>query len=122
LYRCDERLENAGTLYGELGENFAIELDALLFFKGDKARVCEAVFAERVVEADDPETSKASLFGATIAVGILSGFQDRFLGGAVVGLPAPAETRCHFEDILSSFVGGDAAFHSRHRKTLMNFK
>ncbi len=101
-------------LHGELGENFPIELDTLFLFDRDEARIGETMFAERVVEADDPETAKASLLGATIAIGVFAGFQDRFFGGAVIGLAAPAESRRHLENILSSLVGGDAAFYSGH--------
>lgn len=103
-------------LHGEFGENFAVELDMLLLLEVDKRAIGHPVFAERIVEADDPETPEGTLLGAAVAVGVFAGFEYRFFGGAIVGLSSPPETGCHFEDILSSFVGGDAALHSRHKK------
>lgn len=111
----DKSLESARVLHGKFGENLAVELDTLFLLEVDKGAIGHPVFAERVVEADDPEASERSLLGATVSVSIFSSLEYRFLGGAIVGLSSPPETGCHFEDILSSFVGDDATLHSRHR-------
>ena len=105
-------------LYGEFGEDFAVELDVVFLLDIDKSRIGETVFAEGVVEADDPETSEGSLLGAPVAVGVLAGFHDGFFGGAIICLAMPTEPFGHLEDVLSSFVGGNTAFDSWHNSAL----
>lgn len=105
-------------LYGEFGEDFAVELDVVFLLDIDKSRIGESVLAEGVVEADDPEASEGSLLGAPVAVGVLAGFHDGFFGGAIICLAMPTKSLGHLEDVLSSLVGGNTAFDSWHNGTL----
>ena len=105
-------------LYGEFGEDFAVELDVVFLLDIDKSRIGETVFAEGVVEADDPETSEGSLLGAPVAIRVFAGFHDGFFGGAIICLAMPTKSFGHLEDVLSSFVGGNTAFDSWHSGTL----
>lgn len=104
-------------LYGEFGEDFAVKLDAFFLLNIDESRIGETVFAKCIVETDNPEASKRALLGASVAVGVFARLHDSFFGGAVVCLAAPAETGCHLENVLSSFIGGDTALDSWHKST-----
>lgn len=105
-------------LYGEFGEDFAVEFDVVFFLDIDKSRIGETVLAEGVVEADDPEASERSLLGAAVTIGVLAGFHDGFFGGAIICLAMPTKSLSHLEDVLSSFVGGNTAFDSWHNSAL----
>ena len=105
-------------LYGEFGEDFAVEFDVVLFLDIDKSRIGESVLAEGVVEADDPEASERALLGSPVTIGVFSGFHDGFFGGAIICLAMPTEPFGHLEDVLSSFVGGNTAFDSWHNSAL----
>ena len=105
-------------LYGEFGEDFAVELDVVFLLDIDKSRIGESVLAEGVVEADDPEASERALLGSPVAIGVLAGFHDGFFGGAIICLAMPTKSLGHLEDVLSSFVGGNTAFDSWHNSAL----
>lgn len=105
-------------LYGEFGEDFAVEFDVVFFLDINKSRIGETVLAEGVVEADDPEASERALFGSPVTIGVLAGLHDGFFGGAIICLAMPTKSLGHFEDVLSSFVGGNTAFDSWHSGTL----
>lgn len=100
--------------HGELGENLSIKLNMLFFFKSDKGAICHPIFSKSVIEANNPEASKRSLLGTSVAIGVCSGFYDSFFGGAIICFSAPFVALGHLEDILSSFVGGNTAFYSGH--------
>ena len=61
-------------------ERFAVQFDLLFTECSDEPGVRDALGAECCIETDDPEGAEIALFQTAIAVGVLSCFDDRFIG------------------------------------------
>lgn len=114
LHLFNKSLEYMWVLDSHLRENFAVDLDTLFLLESNEGAILHAVQAQGIVEAGDPQSAEGSLLGASIAVSVLTGLDNSFLGGTVITLAAPAETFGELQDILSSFGGGYTAFYSGH--------
>ena len=60
----------------EIGEDFAVDLDVVLFHAIYELAVTEAVFACGIVDAGDPESAQVALAITTVTVGITQGLDD----------------------------------------------
>jgi hypothetical protein len=116
MHLLDQLFESDWLLYCELGEHLAIKFDALHFLRRDKSTIGESEEAECIPEADNPETSKRTLFVVTIPAGIFPRPDEGFLRGDEVRLSSPAETDGLRKYILPAFVGSDASFDSGHKR------
>ena len=81
---------------------------------GHELAVGDAEAAGRGVDARDPELAEDALLGAAVAIGVLPGAHDRFLGDAEDVLAAAAEALGEGEDLLVAGTCGDTTFDARH--------
>ena len=117
LHCFDEGFKSGWILDGDLREYLSVEFDRLGLLGRDKCAVGHAIEAKRIVETRDPKAAEVSLLGSSITVAVLPSLEERFFGSSVVTLSSPAETFGEFQEVLSSFVCGDAAFDSRHNSS-----
>lgn len=101
-------------MLGEIGENFAVEVDVGFLEVSDELVVGKSFSSGGGTNLYLPETAGKTFFLATVIELESPGMQKSLLGLAVFVLSAPHETLGVFEQILSSFVGGCSAFYSWH--------
>lgn len=100
--------------HGHFGENFAIEGDILSLGESNELGIGHSVFAESVVQSDNPESTEGALLGPTITPSILASLNHGFFGLGEKLLTAPAVALGLFENILVALFGHYAALDSSH--------
>src|SRR5678816_4798834 len=113
----DDGAERGRIVDGHVGKDLAVDVDLRLLQAGHELAVGHAEAAGRGVDARDPELAEDALLGAAVAIGVLPGAHDRFLGDTKDVLAAAAEALGENEDLLVAGTGGDAAFDARHGVT-----
>jgi hypothetical protein len=88
----DDRTERSRIVDRHVGEDLAIDIDRCFLQAGHELAVRDAETARRRIDAGDPELAKDTLLGAAVAVGVLAGAHDRFLGDAKDVLATAAES------------------------------
>ncbi len=78
----DDRGESRLVEHRHVGQDLAVDLDRGLPQAIHEHAVRHAVLARRRVDARDPQRAEHALLGAAVAVGVLPGVHDRFLGDA----------------------------------------
>jgi len=78
--RCN-RTKRFRIVYCNVRQHFAINLDLGFVQAVYQAAVGQTVQTSRRVDTRDPQRTKLALALATITVGVLTGFDDRLLGG-----------------------------------------
>src|SRR5664279_2016016 len=110
----DDLAEARRVVDGHVGEDLAVDVDRSLLQAGHELAVGHAEAPGRRVDAGDPELAKDALLGAAVAIGVLPGAHDRFLGDAKDILAAAAEALGKGENFLVAGTRGDTAFDARH--------
>ncbi len=72
------------------------------------------MFAQCVVETQNPKTALLPFFVAPVAIGVFAGLKKGFFGGAKIGFSSPSKSFGHFNYFFSSFGCGRAAFNASH--------
>src|SRR6266478_9640067 len=75
-----QSFEGLGLPDREIGQHFAVDLDAGALEAVDKSAVGQPVLAHRGVDALDPQPAEGALLALAVAIGILHGLLDRLLG------------------------------------------
>src|SRR5678816_2818093 len=110
----DDGAERGRIVDGHVGKDLAVDVDLRLLQAGHELAVGHAEAAGRGVDARDPELAEVALLGAAVAIGVLPGAHDRFLGNAKDVLAAAAKALGENEDLLVAGTCSDAAFDARH--------
>lgn len=111
--------KNLRVLGGELGENFAVELDAGLFQLIDEGAVgFVAVLAECGVEPDDPELAEIGLLVAPVGEGVSARAHERFMRVALLLRADAAVALGSFQNILAALLRHHSSFDSCHTKMI----
>lgn len=101
-------------MFGQVGQDLAVDLDIGLLELIDEPGVGEAMFAGSGVDLDGPELAEFALF--LFAVGELEapGMQGRFLGLAVFGFAGPQKALRVLEKFLAALCCFWSTFYSCH--------
>lgn len=86
----------------------------LLRFEGNEGTVLDTMETEGRVQTGDPESTEGAFLGPAVAVGVLTGLDDRFFGLSKKILSSPAVAFGGLQDILVAFLGHDTTLYSRH--------
>jgi len=79
-------------VFGEIREDFAVEINVGFFETGDEAVVWHAMQARGGADLDLPQPAKVTLLFAAALKGMHPGVLERFLGGAVLVFASPLKT------------------------------
>lgn len=71
--------ERVRVLRGEVGQNFAVDLDARFAEAAHEDRVTQPLLAGRGVDTRDPQAAKIVLFVAAVTVLVIGGVEERLL-------------------------------------------
>ena len=107
LYHLDDSGEGLGMVHREVGQHFAVKLDAVLVELTHEDGVRDAVHAATGVDSVDPQRAELALLVLTVAVGVGLTFFPLVLGnGPNVFTSAPI-TFGAVEDFLSACSGSN---------------
>ena len=84
-----QRLERLRLVHCEIGEDFAVDLDAGLVQPVDKSAVGQADLASGGIDALNPQGAEIALSVLAVAIGILAGLLDRLARERMVFLRRP---------------------------------
>src|SRR6267154_318841 len=102
------------VMYRKIGEHLAIDGEARLVQPVDQRAVGHSVQPRRGVDAGDPQRAELTLLFAPAAIGVLTGLDDRLLGGAEDFAPGVEIALCLLENFLVPPACDDTAFNSCH--------
>ena len=107
-------------MHGQIGQNFAVHLDAGECQAVDEFRVAQIRIddAHRSVDPLDPQGAEVALAGLTVAGGVLVGLVDRLGGGAEVARARGVIAFRLFQHLLVRGVGDFTGFNARHGSEL----
>ena len=109
----DKLCESLRVGNGKFSHHFAIDGDTRLGQAADEFAVRNAVETSRRVDTGNPQATEFAFFDASVAVCVLTGLQDRFVGFFELFAPRAAITFGKLEDFFMASVRCDAGFHSR---------
>ena len=112
LHSVNDCFECFGVVDGEVGEDFAVEVDTFSLHTSDELGVGKAKLAGSVVDAGNPKGTEVALFAATIAVSVAKGFDDALLGETVATSAIVLHAFGGLQSFLVFSVGRNAAFDS----------
>src|SRR3954454_9175360 len=102
---------------GEIGEDLAVELDAVRLQAGDELVVREPVRARTRVDAHDPEPAEVPLLVLAVTVGVDERVLDLLLGVLVRALLDPPVALRLVENLAALLARVDGALDARHRSS-----
>src|SRR5579884_698029 len=79
----NQRSEAGGIVYGDVGEDFAIQIDACLLEAVDELAVGDLQRAAGGIDAHNPKRAEIALLEAAADVAVTERFFDGFLRGAI---------------------------------------
>lgn len=109
----DQQFECFRFVYGEIGQDLAIKINAGFDQAIDKPGVGHPVTAGGGVDPLDPQGTEGAFLRPAVAIGILQPLLDLFDGDAERGGGATAVTGSAIENLFMTGVGGDARFLTR---------
>src|SRR5216683_6587724 len=112
-FLCDGR-KGRHVMYRKIGEHLAIDGEARLVQPVDQRAVGHSAQTRRGVDAGDPQRAELTLLFAPAAIGVLTGLDDRLLGGAEDFAPGIEIALCLLENFLVPPACDDTAFNSCH--------
>ena len=112
LGNVDELCEGRRVVDGKFSHHFAVDGDTRLGEPADKFAVGNAVDTRRRIDTGDPQLAEFALFDATVAMGVLPGFHDGFVGFFELFTPRAAITLGELENFFMASVSSDAGFYS----------
>src|SRR6266478_6138271 len=117
-FLCDGR-KGRHVMYRKIGEHLAIDGEARLVQPVDQRAVAHSAQTRRGVDAGDPQCAELTLLFAPAAIGVLTGLDDRLLGGAEDFAPGIEIALCLLENFLVPPACDDTAFDSCHVSILL---
>ena len=111
----DDAVKNFWIVFGEVGEDFAVNQNVFLFHRAHEFGVGETFCIEDGVDFDYPFAAACTFFVAAVAESIGSCVKDGFLGGAFVRRAGEAIALRHFEKVSSVFEGVNCFFYACHK-------
>jgi hypothetical protein len=118
---CNEHLECAFVLDGDIRKNFAIQVDSASFQALNKAAVGEAVGSGRGVDALLPEHPEVTFAGFPVAEGPVLGFHHGILGVPEQFGAASAKAFRFLDRLFTTGATGGAVCGSWHRISVLFF-
>ena len=112
LHGVNDCFECFGVVYGEVGKNFAIEVDVFFLHPGDKLGVGKAEFARSIVNPRNPEGTKIAFFVSAVAVAVTKGFNHALFGEAETSSAIVLHTFGGSQGFLVFSMGRNATFDS----------
>src|SRR3979490_3588806 len=112
-FLCDGR-KGRHVMYRKIGEHLAIDGEARLVQPVDQRAIGPPAQTRRGVDASDPQRAELTLLFAPAAIGVLTGLDDRLLGGAKDFAPGIEIALRFLEDFLVPPTRDDTAFNSCH--------
>src|ERR1700676_489640 len=112
-FLCDGR-KGRHVMYRKIGEHLAIDGEARLAQPVDQRAIGHPAQTRRRVDASDPQRAELTLLFAPSAIGVLTGLDDRLLGGAEDFAPGIEIALCFLENFLVPSARDDTAFNSCH--------
>src|SRR5829696_5283574 len=109
-----ESAEGLGIAHGDVGQHLAVQLDPRQAHPVDELRVGHAVLPRGRVDAGDPQAPEVALAVAAVAVGVLIGLEDRFLGALVVRVRLAAVALGLLENGAALLARIDGALDAAH--------
>ena len=94
--------ESSGVVEGEVGENFAVHLDAALVEKAHELRVAQVVHTCSSVDTLDPQGTEVAFFVFAIAVGVGKTFFPGVFSYCPYVTAAAIVASCEFEDFFAA--------------------
>ena len=78
--KLDDFCERLRMVDGEIGENLSIDAHLFLVKPSNQARIRNLVQARGCIDSGDPESAEFTLFGFSVAIGVLSRFVNVMFG------------------------------------------
>ena len=107
-------------IFGDIGEDLAIESDIFRFESGDESGVCHAERSDSGIDACLPESAGVSLLVLAVSESVGAGVLDGDFSFALFGRAAEAIAFDGFQNIFSPLQGDCSSFNSCH-KLFANF-
>lgn len=101
-------------MFGELGQDFAIEFDFVLFEPVNKPAVGETKRADGGVNLNLPEPAEVTFFPPAVSQSVFAGVEQGLARGAFFLASAETEALSRSQDFPSAFQTGCSAFDSGH--------
>lgn len=101
LHFVDNSFEGCGVVEGEVGENFAVDLDARLVDEAHEFAVAEVFLTGGCVDTLDPEGTEVALLVLAVAVGVGETFFPGVLGDGPHVAAATEIAAGEFQDFLT---------------------
>jgi len=95
-------------LIGNLGQDFAVEVDITSFQRGYESGICDLVGTNRGVDFNLPFLTHSAFLFSAVAIAILSGFEDCFFGQLKDGVAAAAISFGALDPFFVASAGGGA--------------
>ena len=102
----DDRGKSGGVAHGQVGQDFAIEINTGLIQPMHELAVGHPVEAGGSIDAGDPEPAKIPLALTAVAVGVGLGAVDRFLSSAEEATSSAPIAFGKLEYLLFTFFSG----------------
>ena len=103
-----------GVIYCDIGENFAIQIDAGLLQTADESAVGKTNLAARRIDAHNPQRPKIALLEAASNVSIFEGFLDGFLSRSIKLRLCKKKTLCPSKGLVAVIPPVSSSFYSWH--------
>src|SRR5882757_525837 len=117
-FLCDGR-KGRHVMYREVGKHLAIDGETRFVQAVDQGAVGHSAQTRRGVDAGDPQRAELALLFAPAAISVLTGLDDRLLGGAKDFAPGIEIALCLLENFLVPPSRDDTAFNSCHVLVLL---
>ena len=101
-------------MFGQLGQNFAIQFNLIFFQETREAAIREAERADGGVDLNLPQRPGGALFLAPMAEGMRAGVKQGRFRFALFLASAETITLHPFENSAAASGGGDPSFYSWH--------
>ncbi len=114
LHHRHDSFEGFGTLVGDFGKHFAVDVHAFLFHGADELAVGRVVFAEGAVQTNIPKAAHVAFFVSAMGKSIRTSVGNGFVGLAFFRAATVSVAFDLLEHISSGFEGVNAFFYSCH--------
>lgn len=103
----NDSFESFGVVEGEVGEDFAVDLDACLVDETHELGVAEVVHAGSGVDTLNPECAEIAFFVLTVTVCVSETLFPSVLGNGPYITAASEVAAGEFEDFFTTCAGGN---------------
>jgi hypothetical protein len=110
----DYRVKSGLVIYGQISQDFAINVHIGFLQTGDKLAIGDASSTGTGIDTGDPQRAKYPLFVTAITIGILPGFGDGLGRYAINPTTGTVIAFGLLENFFVTTIGNNAAFYSSH--------